>query len=252
MNQFNIQNRVAVVTGASSGIGLAISQTLAQAGANVVLVARRSNLLAQETLQITNQGGNAKWVDVDLTNRQEIGKSQKRICDCFGAPEIVVNAAGVNLRESDEQISWESWDQTINLNLSVPFFFSRPFVGSMKEAGWGKIINVASLQSLRAFSNGIAYGASKGGVAQLTRAMAECWSSYGISCNAIAPGFFRTELTAAVFNDDKLSTKMAMNTAIGRNGRMEDLQGPIIFLTSPASDYVTGQILFVDGGFTAK
>ena len=249
---FSVQDRIAVVTGASSGIGLAIGQVLAQFGAKVVLIARRTELLEQESQKIESTGGAAKWVGIDLLDRSQLAESYDRVLSCFGAPEIVVNAAGINLREPTEKISWNSWDKTVQLNLTVPFFFSRQFVRIMKKQGRGKIINVASLQSMRAFKNGIAYGASKGGVSQLTRAMAEAWSAHGIMCNAIAPGFFPTSLTAPVFESEKTEMKMAEATAIGRNGRMEDLHGPILFLASPASDYVTGQILFVDGGFTAK
>jgi len=122
----------------------------------------------------------------------------------------------------------------------------------MAERGWGKIINVASLQSQRAFSNGIAYGASKGGVMQLTRAMAEAWSAKGISCNAIAPGFFPTQLTESVFEQNELSNKLAEQTAIGRNGKLTDLNGLCVFLASHGSDYITGQTIYIDGGFTAK
>lgn len=249
---FDVKDKIAVVTGSSSGIGLALSQTLARMGAKVVLVARNSDLLEKECQAIRNQDGAANWVNVDLLNRVAIEDSHDRVCNCFGAPEVVINAAGINLRESAENVTWESWDRTINLNLSAPFFFSRIFVDDMKRAGWGRIINIASLQSNRAFPNGISYGASKGGVAQLTRAMAECWSSSGIMCNAIAPGFFRTALTAPVFDNPEVSQQMASSTAIGRNGTMEDLQGPLLFLVSKASDYVTGQVLYVDGGFTAK
>lgn len=249
---FDVESKVAVVTGSSSGIGLALSQTLARKKAKVVLVARTIELLERECQLIRKHGGAASWVDVDLLDRNAIEQSHERICDQFGAPEIVINAAGINLRELAEDVTWESWNQTISLNLSVPFFFSRLFTGEMKRAGWGRIINIASLQSGRAFQNSIAYGASKGGVAQLTRAMAECWSGSGIMCNALAPGFFRTSLTAPVFDHPETSQKMAAATAIGRNGTMEDLQGPLLFLASRASDYVTGQVLYVDGGFTAK
>ncbi len=249
---FDVSDRVAVVTGASSGIGLFIGETLADAGAKVVLLARRKELLSREAKRITEQGGSVDWVDADLTDRDSIGDCCERVTDCFGTPQIVVNAAGVNRRESYDNVSWNSWDDTINLNLTTPFFFARKFIDSMIENGWGRVINVASLQSSRAFANGIAYGASKGGVAQLTRAMAECWSPYGIMCNAIAPGFFKTALTAPVFDNPNTMNEMATRTAIGRNGEMADLRGPIIFLVSPASDYVTGQILNVDGGFTAK
>ena len=122
----------------------------------------------------------------------------------------------------------------------------------MRKRGWGKIINVASLQSERAFANGIAYGASKGGVSQLTRAMAEAWSADGIGCNAIAPGFFPTELTQAVFDEPELSAQLAKQTAVGRNGELSDLDGVSVFLASHASDYITGQVIYSDGGFTAK
>ena len=122
----------------------------------------------------------------------------------------------------------------------------------MSRKGWGRIINLASLQSRRAFSNGLAYGASKGGVDQLTRAMAEAWSKHGIGCNAIAPGFFPTELTSSIFNDSEMVSGNAAQTAIGRNGELRDLEGITVFLASSASDYITGQIIYVDGGFTAK
>ncbi len=249
---FDISGRVAVVTGASSGIGLAISETLAQAGAHVVLLARRSDLLKTNCQAIADRGGKTSWAEVDLLDREQLQSCFEPVCAPFGAPDIIVNCAGVNLRQSTDQVDWDGWDTTVNLNLTAPFFFSRLFVDSMKRSGWGRIINIASLQSVRAFKNSVAYGASKGGVAQLTRAMAESWSRYGIGCNAISPGFFHTPLTESVFANDELSNKMALNTAIGRNGRLEDLNGPVLFLASPASDYVTGQLLFVDGGFTAK
>jgi len=122
----------------------------------------------------------------------------------------------------------------------------------MRKKGWGRIINVASLQSTRAFKNGMAYGASKGGISQLTRAMAEAWSADGINTNAIAPGFFPTELTAPVFDDSQALQKLADSTAIGRNGNLDDLDGITVFLASDASAYITGQVVGVDGGFTAK
>ena len=138
------------------------------------------------------------------------------------------------------------------MNLAVPFFLARALVPAMAEKGWGRVINIASLQTTRAFANGLVYGASKGGVGQLTRAMAEAWSGQGIACNAIAPGFFPTELTAALFDDPSTTDGLAARTAIGRNGRLEDLDGVTVFLASPASDYITGQVINVDGGFTAK
>ena len=163
-----------------------------------------------------------------------------------------MTAAGLNPRLHADDQTLEAWEATLNINLSSPFFLAQALVPAMKAKGWGRIINFASLQTNRAFPNGIAYGATKGGVGQLTRAMAEAWSKDGITANAIGPGFFPTELTAAVFGDEERAARNAAQTCIGRNGTMDDLVGPAMFLASAASAYVTGQVLYVDGGFTAK
>ena len=184
----------------------------------------------------------------------ELPKIAEKGASFFGSPDILVNAAGINLREPWDEISEKSWDKTLNVNLRAPFFLARLLVPTMKEKGWGKIINIASLQSVRAFPNGVAYGASKGGVMQLTRAMAEAWSGNqsGITCNAIAPGFFKTGLTDPLYEDDDVIEALARQTIIGRNGALSDLDGITIFLASHASDYITGQTIFLDGGWTAK
>ncbi len=158
----------------------------------------------------------------------------------------------MNTREPADDVTEQGWDQTLALNLSAPFFLSQALVPAMKAKGWGRIVNFASLQTTRAFHGGIAYGATKAGIGQLTRAMAEAWSPHGITANAIGPGFFPTELTQAVFEDTDLAERNAKQTCIGRNGTLEDMDGPILFLCSDASSYVTGQVLMVDGGFTAK
>jgi NAD(P)-dependent dehydrogenase (short-subunit alcohol dehydrogenase family) len=170
----------------------------------------------------------------------------------FGAPDILINAAGINTRQPADDMTDAHWDLTQNLNVASPFFLAKAMVPGMRAKGWGRIINFASLQSRRAFANGISYGASKGAVEQMTRAMAEAWSQDGITANAIAPGFFRTELTAPVFADPELSARNAAQTCIGRNGEVHDMDGPMMFFCSNASNYVTGQTLFVDGGYTAK
>lgn len=254
LDRFKLDGRQAVVTGASSGIGRAMAGFLAEAGARVVLVARREDALLAATDQIDDAGGRASYVVADLGRRErlaEVAAECKAAVDS-GRVDIVVNAAGLNPREAPDKVSLESWDATLNLNLAVPFFFTREFVPEMRGHGYGRVINIASLQSTRAFTNGLPYGASKGGVCQLTRAMAEAWSRYGICCNALAPGFFPTELTAPVFDDPASRERFAQQTAIGRNGELEDLAGATIFLAAPASAYITGQTLAVDGGFTAK
>jgi len=250
--ELNLNGRTALVTGASSGIGRRQAWALAQAGAAVVLLGRRENHLQDAVDEIRNAGGAAAALPADLGNRGEIADIATGASECFGTIDILINAAGVNFRQAADQITWDSWDQTLTLNLAVPFFLARELQPAMATRGWGRIINLASLQSSRAFPNGLAYGASKGGIAQLTRAMAEAWSGDGITCNAIAPGFFPTELTGPVYENPELVAKLAAQTAVGRNGELSDLDGLTVFLASAAADYITGQIIHLDGGFTAK
>ncbi|MEO0542608.1 MAG: SDR family oxidoreductase [Pseudomonadota bacterium] len=246
---FDLSGRVALVTGASSGLGRRSATVLAQAGASVIGVARRQDEL--DAWQAETEG-NTHALTCDLSDRAAIKALARSVAEPFGSPDIVVHAAGINTREVADDVTDEGWDITMSLNLSTPFFLTKILAGDMVEKGWGRVVNFASLQSYRAFPGGIAYGASKGAIAQLTRAMAEAWSSKGINANAIGPGFFRTELTAAVFADEERAARNAAQTCIGRNGEPEDIDGPLLFLCSRASDYVTGQVLMVDGGFTAK
>lgn len=249
---FGLQGRVALVTGASNGIGRRMAETLARVGASVVLVARRAPLLEDAAREIVGAGGAVAALPWNLLDLDGLSKLHGESSRAFGPPDILVNAAGVNLRLPADSYTPAQWNDTIALNLSVPFFLAQASVPAMRAKGGGNIINIASLQSFRAFTNGIAYGASKGGVAQLTRAMAEAWSRDGITANAIQPGFFPTELTAPVFSNPDVAAHHARMTAIGRNGELSDLDGITIFLASRASAYVTGQIIGVDGGYTAK
>ncbi len=246
---FDLTGRVACITGASSGLGRRAAVVLAAAGARVVGVARRAEALAELKKEI---GESAETVVADVADRSNVSALVDQVSRNFGPPDIVVHAAGINTREAADDVTLEGWDTTLALNLSAPFFLSQAMVPAMKERGWGRIVNFASLQTTRAFPGGIAYGATKAGVGQLTRAMAEAWSPFGITANAIGPGFFPTELTQAVFDDPGWTERNAAQTCMQRNGRLEDIDGPILFLCSKASDYVTGQVLMVDGGFTAK
>lgn len=244
---FSLAGRNALITGGGTGIGKAIAHAFSDAGAKIAIVGRRESMLVEA---LEGREGTAIATDLMADDAPQAIYAACEAADVI--PDIIVNAAGLNPRKHADDVTPDVWHQTIHLNLSVPFFLAQIFVPHMKQKSWGRIINIASLQSNRAFTNGIAYGASKGGVSQLTRAMAEAWSKDGIMANAIAPGFFPTELTAAVFGDEEVSKHHASMTCIGRNGELADLTGPALFLASDACGFVTGQIVNVDGGYTAK
>jgi NAD(P)-dependent dehydrogenase (short-subunit alcohol dehydrogenase family) len=245
---FDLSGRTALVTGGNSGIGAAMARALGLAGARVILMARRAAELDAAAKSLGNEGIDACHVGCDLSDAAAIAS----VGPALGAVDILVNAAGINLRQPFMEVTADAFDRHLAIHLRAPFLLTQQLAPGMKRRGWGRIINLASLQSLRAFPDGAPYGAAKGGVVQLTRAIAQAWSPHGITCNAIAPGFFPTPLTAAVFNDAQRIATVAAQTAIGRNGRLDDLYGAMVFLASEASAYVTGQTLFVDGGFTAK
>jgi len=248
---FDLAGKTALVTGANSGIGREIALALAEAGAAVVLVARRAAELEEARRAVESEGGRAAALPADLADRAALREAAARAPSYFGEPDILVNAAGINRRAPLPGISDEDWDATLAINLSAPFFLSQALAPAMVRRGWGRIVNIASLQSVRAFPMSAPYGASKGGIVQLTRALAEALSRDGVTANAIAPGFFPTALTAPVVNDPERWRDMAQSTFAKRNGELRDLRGTAVFLASRASDYVTGQTIFVDGGFSA-
>lgn len=249
---FDLTGKRAVVTGGNSGIGEAMARALGLAGARVLLIARRQAELDAAVDRLERDSIEADALAADLSDPRAVKDAAARAEARLGQVDIVVNAAGVNLREPFADVTPTSWQTQINLHLSAPFFMTQALAPGMKERGWGRIVNIASLQSTRAFANSAPYGAGKGGVVQLTRAIAQEWSRFGITCNAIGPGFFPTALTAAVFDDPELSRRNAEQTCIGRNGELADLYGATVFLASDASAYITGQTLMVDGGFTAR
>ena len=248
VSMFDLAGRRALVTGGNSGIGAAMARALGLAGARVVLLARREAELQATAKALHAEGIEADALAADLADVAALRAAAERA----GAIDILVNAAGVNLRQPFGEVTPQAFAAHMAVHLAAPFFLTQALAPGMKARGWGRIVNVASLQSTRAFTNGAPYGAAKGGVVQLTRAIAQEWSPHGITCNAIGPGFFPTALTAPVFADADLARSHAAQTCIGRNGELSDLHGVAVFLASDASAYITGQTLMVDGGYTAK
>ena len=248
---FSLDGRVAVVTGGSSGIGQEMARALALAGARVVLVARDQVRLTVAADTMRAAGGEVGWVAADLALRDEVARAADEAGAQFGPPDILVNCAGVNLRPPLASLTVDDWDLTVAVNLTAPFLLGQRFGPSMASRGWGRIINVTSQQAQRAFGNSGAYGASKGGLAALTRSQSEAWARSGVCCNSVCPGFVATRLNARVAGDPAQMAAMAARTMAGRNGQPADFAGVAVFLASRASDYVTGQTLYVDGGFSA-
>jgi gluconate 5-dehydrogenase len=248
---FSLEGRIAVVTGGSSGIGEAMASALALAGARVVLIARDPTRLSATATSLRQGGCQAAWVSADLAERDEVRRAASAATAAFGEPDILVNCAGVNLRPPLPSLTEEHWDLMMAVNLTAPFLLGQRFGPAMAARGWGRIINVTSQQAQRAFANSGGYGASKGGLASLTRSQSEAWASGGVCVNSVCPGFVATRLNAEVASDPVRSAALAARTMIGRNGEPSDFAGIAVFLASTASDFVTGHTIYVDGGFAA-
>jgi gluconate 5-dehydrogenase len=243
---FGLAGRTAIVTGGSSGIGLAMAGALASAGADVVLMARDPDRLHAAAVGI-----GAHAVAVDLSDRAALKRAADAAVALAGEPDILVNAAAINPRPPLGDLTEETWDATLEVNVTAPFLLGQRFGPAMAARGWGRIINLASQQAMRAYGNSGAYGVSKGGIVSLTRSQAEAWSPHGVCCNAVAPGVVNTPMTAPTFADPAAAAAAAARTLIGRTGKPEDYAGIAVFLAGDASAYVTGQVICVDGGFSA-
>ncbi|WP_097894068.1 SDR family NAD(P)-dependent oxidoreductase [Streptomyces sp. st170] len=247
---FSLEGRVAVVTGGSSGIGRAITGALARAGASVVVVARREAELRETVDELTAEGCRAAWVSADLSTAEGVRVGAEEAAAAFGEPDILVNCAGINLRPPMSELGEDVWDTTMAVNLKAPFLLGQRFGPGMAERGYGRIIHITSQQAHRAFVSSGAYGLSKGGLESLTRSQAEAWSPHGVTVNSLVPGFVLTPLNARLQSDPEKVASLAARTMVGRNGLAEDFAGAAVFLAGRSSAYVTGQSLFVDGGFS--
>ncbi|WP_344646528.1 SDR family NAD(P)-dependent oxidoreductase [Winogradskya consettensis] len=241
---FGLAGRTALVTGGSSGIGLAMATALGRAGARVILVARSPGRLATAAGEMS--GVEVETLSADLAVRADVARVAER-----SDVDILVNSAAVNLRPPLDELTDEDWDVTLAANLTAPFLLGQRLGPAMAARGWGRIINVVSQQAFRAYGNSGAYGAAKAGLVGLTRSQAEAWSGRGVTVNAIAPGVVHTPLTEPVFADPAKVAAHERRAMIGRNGLPEDFAGSAVYLASSAAAAVTGQTLFVDGGYNA-
>ncbi len=249
---FDLSGKVAIVTGGNGGLGLGMALGLAGAGADIVVAARNMDKTSQAQTEIEALGVNSLGLAVDVSSEADITEMVARTIEAFGRVDILVNNAGMTVRKEPQDLSVEEWDNVLDVNLRAAFLASRTVYPHMKAQGGGKIISVGSMYSLfGGGGSGAPYSASKGGVVQLSKSLAVAWAKDNIQSNAILPGWFMTELTAAVpENQPERYDLINRRIPTGRWGDAEELQGAVVFLAGKGSDYVTGAVLTVDGGYS--
>jgi 2-deoxy-D-gluconate 3-dehydrogenase len=248
---FDLAGKVALVTGGNGGIGLGMGMGLARAGARVVVAARNAQKSAAAVDALKAAGSDSFALEADVTNEDSVAALFEQLAARCGRLDILVNNAGTTVRKPVDQLALAEWHQVMDTNLTSAFLCCRAAHPHLKAAGGGKIINIGSMMSIFGAPYAPAYGASKGGIVQLSRAMAASWAADGIQVNAVLPGWIQTELTdGARAQVPGLSERVVARTAAGRWGRPEDLAGIAVFLASAASDFVTGTAIPVDGGYS--
>lgn len=251
LNTFRLEGKTALVTGAATGLGAAIAVALAEAGAAVACHGNRRP--AEETAQrIREAGGVARSFSADMSFPDGPDRLFAEVSAAMGSPDILVNNAGTIHRAAAEEHDLEAWNRVLQVNLTSAFHLAQMAGRDMIRRRQGKIINIASMMSFQGGIRIAAYVASKGGIAQLTKALANEWAPHNVQVNAIAPGYFRTENTRALQEDETRNRQILERIPAGRWGAPQDLAGAAVFLASPASDYVTGTVLVVDGGWLAR
>ncbi len=251
-NLFSLEGKTAVVTGGTSGIGRAMALGLADAGADVIATGRREQQVHEVAAEVEARGRKSLRIPSDVNDRASLEKLLAGALAAFGKVDILVNCAGIIKRTPTLDISEEDWNNIIGTNLTGTLRASQIFGRHMIERGYGRIVNIASLNSFVALTEVAAYAASKAGVAALTRSLAVEWSKKGVNVNAIAPGVFRTDINARLLDSTPRGQELLMRTPMGRFGKTEELVGAAIYLSSDAASFVTGEVLVVDGGFLAS
>jgi 2-deoxy-D-gluconate 3-dehydrogenase len=253
MTLFDLKGRVAIVTGGNGGIGLGMARGLAQAGARIIVAARNAEKGRAAVRDLEGHGVEARFCAVDVADEASVAAMVRTAADTFGGIDILVNNAGTNIRKQPQEYSLAEWQHLLNTNLTSAFLCSKAVYPYMKKAGRGKIINIGSMMSIFGASFVAPYAATKGGIVQLTKALASAWARDGIQVNAVLPGWIDTELTQAARQQvPGLHERVVARTPEGRWGVIDDFAGIAAFLASPASDFVTGTAIPVDGGYSIQ
>ncbi|MCL7745759.1 glucose 1-dehydrogenase [Halalkalibacter sp. MEB205] len=251
MSIFNIESKVALVTGGNRGVGKAIALAFADAGVNVIIVSRSGNA-GEVVKEVTDRGVKCVSIQHDIGDINRVDELVDKAYSTFGKVDILVNNAGVQRRSPSVEFSEEDWDFVHQVNTKAVFFLCQAFGKKMLEVNEGKIINLASLLSFQGGFTVPAYAASKGAVAQLTKSLSNEWASQGVNVNAVAPGYIATDMNEALINDEKRSKEILGRIPAGRWGKPEDIAGAVVFLATPAANYIHGEILVVDGGWMGR
>jgi gluconate 5-dehydrogenase len=252
MNPFDLTGTTALVSGSSRGIGLALAKGLLQAGSRVTIHGRNIDQVKTTALDLAEETGGETWVSTfDVTDRDAVDRGIADIEQEWGTLDILVNNAGIQRRAPFTEFTLQDWNDLVATNLTSAFLVSQRVARGMVQRGSGKIINIGSVQSQLARPGIAPYSATKGGIVMLTKGLCADLGPHGIQTNALAPGYFETELTQALVENEQFTQWVTTRTPAGRWGKVEDLVGALVFLASPASNFVNGQVLFVDGGMTA-
>ena len=248
---FNVSGKIALVTGSTRGLGFTLAKGLVQAGAIVTLNGTNKTRVQGAVDQMRSDGFDSAGFAFDVCDEKSVNENVQAIERQFGQIDILVNNAGIMLRKPLEEFSLMEWQKVIDVNLTGAFLVSKAVVGGMIKRRAGKIINICSVQSELARPTITPYTAAKGGLRNLTRGMATDWGKYNIQINGISPGYFKTEMTEALYQDEKFDNWLKGRTPANRWGDPAELIGALLFLSSKASDYVNGQLIYVDGGLTS-